>query len=90
MKKPCPKPRPLPKFEPLHIDDLDDYSSLNLSPNINTHNPFKLFNPFFIAEIMDKLIEWTNKYAEFYLLDKEKEHLRAWQPTYKKNSGRTL
>ena len=30
---------------------------------------------------MDKLIEWTNKHAELYQLDKEAEHLRVWQPT---------
>ena len=77
MKKPCPKPRPLPKFEPLHIDDLDDHSSPNLPPNVNTHDYFELFNRFFTAEIVDKFVEWTKKHAEFYSLDKEKEHLRA-------------
>ena len=29
-KKPCPKPWPLPKSEPLHINDWDDHGSLNL------------------------------------------------------------
>ena len=56
-KKPCSKTRPLPKFEPLHIDDSDDHSSPNLPPNINIHDPFELFNPFFTAEIVDKLVE---------------------------------
>ena len=32
---------------------------------------------------MDKLVAWTNKYAELYPPDKEKEHLRLWQPTCK-------
>jgi len=30
---------------------------------------------------MDKLVEWTNKYAELYPPDEETAHLRAWQPT---------
>jgi len=56
-KKPCPKPWPLPKFKPLHINDWDDHGSPNLPPNVNTHDPFKLFSLFFIDEIMDKLVE---------------------------------
>jgi hypothetical protein len=71
-KKPPPKPWPLPKFEPLHIDDFDDYSKLNLPPNINLHNPFQLFSLFFIDKIMDKLVEWINKYIKLYLIPKEK------------------
>lgn len=31
---------------------------------------------------MDKLIEWTNKYAELYPSDKETEYPRVWQPTW--------
>ena len=31
---------------------------------------------------MDKLIEWTNKHAELYPLDKEAEHLRVLQSAY--------
>ena len=56
-KKPCPKPWPLPKFKPLHINDWDDHGSPNLPPNVNTHDPVKLFSLFFIDEIMDKLVE---------------------------------
>jgi len=51
------------------------------SSNVNIYNPFELFRPFFTNKIMDKLIEWTNKHAELYPLDKEAEHLRVWQPT---------
>ena len=74
-KKPRPKPQPLPKFKPLHINDWDDYSVLNLPPGINTHDPFKLFKLFFIDELMDKLIAQINKYIELYPLDKDKEYL---------------
>ena len=37
-KKPCPKPWPLPKFEPLHIDRWDDHRSPNLPPSVANHN----------------------------------------------------
>ena len=30
---------------------------------------------------MDKLVEWINKHAELYPLDKEAEQPRTWQPT---------
>jgi hypothetical protein len=57
-KKPCPKPWPLPKFKPLHINDWDDdYSLPNLPSNVDTYDPFKLFNLFFIDKIIDKLVE---------------------------------
>ena len=82
-KKPPPKPWPLPEFEPLHIDDWDNHGSPNLPPNVNTHDPFKLFSLFFTDEIMDKLVEWTNEHAELYPLDEEAEHPRPWQPTCK-------
>jgi hypothetical protein len=77
-KNPCPKSQPLPKFKPLHIDDLDDHGSPNLPSNLDTHDPLKLFGLFFTNKIMDKLVEWTNTHAEFYPPDKEKEYLRAW------------
>ena len=78
-KTPPPKPWPLPKFEPLYITNWDDYSLLNLPPNINIYNPFKLFSLFFIDKIIDKLIEQTNKHVELYPLDKDNKHLRLQQ-----------
>jgi len=71
------------KFEPLYINDWDDYGLPNLPSNVDTHDPFELFNLFFIDKIMDKLIEWTNKHAELYPPNKEKEHLCVWQLTCK-------
>jgi len=32
---------------------------------------------------MDKLVEWINKHAELYPLDKDNKHLHLWQPTCK-------
>jgi hypothetical protein len=37
-KKPCPKPWPLPKFEPLHIDDWDDHDSPNLHRGLQAYS----------------------------------------------------
>jgi len=71
VKIPSPKPWPLPEFEPIHIDDWDDHGSLNLPSNVETHDPFKLFSLSFIDKIIDKLIKWTNKHVELYLLDKD-------------------
>jgi Transposase IS4 len=74
----------LPEFEPLYINNFDDYSTLNLPPNIDPHNPFNLFSLFFTDNIIDKLVEWTNKYVELYPLDKDKENLRLWELIYEK------
>jgi len=83
VKTPPLKPWLLPKFKPLHIDDWDNHGLSNLFPNIDTHDLFKLFSFFFTDEIMDKLVKWTNKHAEFYPLDEKTEHSRLWQPTCK-------
>ena len=56
-KTPPPKPWPLPEFEPLYINNWDDHGSPNLPYCVNLYNPFKLFNLFFIEEVMDKLVE---------------------------------
>jgi len=72
-KIPPPKPWPLPEFEPIHIDDWDGHGSPNLPSNVETHDPFELFSPFFTDEIMDKLVEWTNKDAELYPSNKDTE-----------------
>jgi hypothetical protein len=70
-----PKPWPLPHFKPLHIDNWDNYGSPNLPLDVDPHDPYKLFSLFFTENIINKLIEWTNKHMEFYLLHKEKEHV---------------
>ena len=82
-KTPPPKPWPLPHFEPLYIDNLDDHGSTNLPLDVDQHDPYKLFSLFFTDNIIDRLVEQTNKHAELYLLDKENKHLYLWQLTYK-------
>jgi len=83
-KEPPPEPWPLPDFEPFHIDDFDDHGKPNLPPGVNYSDPFAIFSQFFTDEIMDKLVEWTNKYAEQERLDEEeKPWAHPWQPTCK-------
>ena len=77
------KPWLLPYFKPLYINNWDNHSLLNLTSNVNRHNPFKLFSLFFIDKIINKLIEWINKHAELYPLEEEIECPRPWQPIYK-------
>jgi len=67
-KQPLPKPWPLPAFEPLRVGDYDSCGTPNLPPYNNPHDAFAIFKLFFTDEILDKLVEWTNKYAELYLL----------------------
>jgi len=35
---------------------------------IDSHDAFAIFKLFFTDKILEKLIEWTNKYAELYPL----------------------
>ena len=43
-KKPPPKPWPLPDFVPLNIHDFDDHGIVNLPPDVNLYNSFKLYS----------------------------------------------
>ena len=76
-KKLPPELWELPDFEPLHIDDFDDHGTPNLPPTLNRHDPFAIFSQFFTGKIMDKLVEWINKYAELYPSNNAGEKLRA-------------
>jgi hypothetical protein len=84
-KQPPPKPWPLPAFTPLRAEDYDSCSTLNLPPYINPHDAFAIFKLFFTDEILDKLVEWTNKYAELYPAEgtEQLHRPRAWLPTCK-------
>ena len=84
-KKPPPEPWELPNFKPLQIDDFDDHSTPNLPPTLDQNDPFAIFNEFFTSNIIDKLVEWINKYTKLHPSNNAGEQLRArpWQPTYK-------
>jgi len=80
-KEPPPQPWPLPSFEPLHIANFDDHGTPNLPPDVDLHDPLAIFKLFFTDEIMDKLADWTNKYAELYPAEEEAKFARKWKPT---------
>jgi Transposase IS4 len=85
-KKPPPKPWDLPKFEPLAIDDWWDHGEPNLPSNVNSGSPFELFSLFFTEEYMDKIVTWTNEFAELHRTPEEKQlkhRARPWKPTYR-------
>ena len=67
----------------MHIDDFDNHGTPNLPPTLDRGDPFAIFGQFFTDEIVDKLVEWTNKYAELHPLDGERLRARPWQSTYK-------
>jgi hypothetical protein len=62
------KPWLLLAFELLRVKDYDSCGTLNLPPYIDSYDAFAIFKLLFTDKILDKLIEWTNKYAELYLL----------------------
>ena len=53
---------------PVQVDDFDDH---------DRHDPFAIFDQFFMDEIVDKLVEWTNKYTELHPSDDAGEKLQA-------------
>ena len=61
----------MPNFEPLLIDDWHDHGLPNVPFGTDIYDPFKLFSLFFTDKLIDKLVEWINKYIELYLLDEE-------------------
>ena len=74
-KKPPLKPWPLPKFDPVIIDDYNAHGEPCLPPNTNTNDPMALFNLFYTNKIMDKLIEWINAYVDEQQASKDEDAL---------------
>lgn len=87
--------------DPVVVDDEDDWidisddididfneSTLNsvIIPRLRNKTPAEIYNLFLTDEIVGKIVNDTNKYAEKYLEDhqdeiKEKSRLKAWKPT---------
>jgi hypothetical protein len=83
-KEPPPRPWPLPAFNPLHIHDFDDHGKPNLPPNVEQSDPFAIFSQFFTNEVMEQLVDWTNKYAgQQREREEQSRRARPWQPTCK-------
>ena len=71
-KKPPPEPWALPPFTPMEIDDYLDPGEPSVPSSLNRHNPLAVFKLFFTKEIIDKIVEWTNKYAATHPTPEEK------------------
>ena len=56
----------MPSFKPYEINNWHDYGQLNLPPDLNISDAFMIFSLFFIEDIIDKLIKWTNEFIELY------------------------
>ena len=67
------KRKPPPYFEPLPILNESTYSTPNLPPHINTNNPYQLFELFWTDELLDKLVEYTNRNVELHQTPKDKK-----------------
>ena len=83
-KKPPPESWKFPSFKPFEIDDWHDHGQPNLPHNVDTSDPLAIFGLFFTDDIMDKLVQWTNEFAELHQPSDEeapKGCPRSWQPT---------
>ena len=80
-KKPPPEPAPLPPFEPLPMYNENEYGEPNLPDYINNNDPWQIFKLFQPDELIDRLVEYTNKNAELYPPPEDKDFPRRWKPT---------
>ena len=80
-KKPPPEPEPLPPFDPLPIFNEDEYGQPKLPENIDNKDPAQLFRLFWTDELLNQLVEYTNKNAELHPAPEDKEFSRRWRPT---------
>lgn len=58
----------------------------SIPSSLNQHNPLTVFKLFFTKEIIDKMVEWTNKYIVMHPIPKEKAlkgRPRKWKPISK-------
>ena len=83
-RNPPPEPWPLPDFEPLPIKNKNTYGKPNLPSNVDNSDPLQLFKLFFTDEILDQLVEYTNRNAELHQTPEDetpKGRPRKWKPT---------
>jgi hypothetical protein len=85
-KKPPPEPWALLPFTPIEIDDYLDPGEPSIPSSLDRHNPLAVFKLFFTEEIIDKMVEWINKYIATHFIPKEKAlkgRPRKWKPISK-------
>jgi len=57
---------------PLYINNNNKYRRLNLLYNVNLGNIYSIFKLFFTNELLNKLVNFTNRYIELYLILEDK------------------
>ena len=79
-KKPPPESWPMPQFEPLPIKNGLQHGLGKLPQHI-PRTPYDIFSLFFTEEILQKLINYINQYAESLDTDHiDKSYARTWFP----------
>ena len=80
-KKPPPEPWPMPQFKPLPIKNGLQHE-LDKLPQRIPRTPYDIFSLFFTEEILQKLINYINQYAESLDTDHiDKSYARTWFST---------
>ena len=83
-KKRPPEPKPAPPFDPLPILNKNTYGTPDLPSHIDPSDPYQIFKLFWTDELLDQLVEYTNRNAELNPTSKEKKQKncpRPWKPT---------
>jgi hypothetical protein len=57
---------------PLYINNDNKYRHPNLPHNVNPGDVYGIFKLFFTDELLDKLVDFTNQYAELYPIPEDK------------------
>ena len=67
---------------PLHIDNDNEYGRPNLPHNVDPGDAYGIFKLFFTDELLNELVNFTNRYAELHLTLEDKQpkgRPRAWK-----------
>ena len=78
-KQPPPKPQPIPPFKLMKINDITH--GLGKLPSHVAGTPYNVFSLFFNYDILQKIVDYTNEYAEERPSNDDKHHARRWFST---------
>ena len=78
-KQPPPKPQPIPPFKPMKITQMTH--GLGKLPSHMASTPYSVFSLFFSDDLLQKIVEHTNEYAENHCTNTNKPHARKWYST---------
>ena len=78
-KNPPPKLEPIPPFNPMKIANLE--YGLGKLPQHVASTSYNVFSLFFSDDILQRIVEYTNEYAEEHCSSIDKPHARKWYST---------